>query len=1108
MKRFLAIFLAFSLIFNFFSIPFSYADTIDELKKVEIGDDITNIEELNGSGDNDTTTELGGFQNETGQIKTSNNILAKIISGILEILDLIHWPLMKFALAIPTIDGCIFNTNNNFKLSFFDAKPAGLAGGIQGAISAIYNAFRYLVTATYIVVLVYLAIRMMLSSVGRQKAHYKELFKHWLIGLLLLFSFHWVMAFIIWLSNTFVDILAETATGILRDGLTVPSGISAVTASDIQNSPITSFIALRISEATAEGSLLDSILGIFLSLIKPILLTLLLWSAFSIIVTYFRRLFTIAVLILTFPLVALSYVFDKIGDKKAQTLSIWLKEFMVNVMVQPIHAILLVFIAMLFSTGLSVTQSATSEFPGGLFGPHIIGAIMSIVALRLIPVGEDLLKKLFQINSSMGPGSGGIAGSMAKAGMAYQGAKAMAGSLKKVGSSAFTARRLNKRYGNINKTAKRDARNAGKDARNAALAKGTSAFKAARAGIKARHSSLKNNSKYHDMLKELKEATGTSTIGGANAKALAQVFGVSAGVGAAITGADSGKFLSTAGTNAVIGSTIAGGLASAPNAVKSFLVGDVHKAEDYKRRAEQLDKKSAADIDKLSKEDKKKIAAELGISVDLVKGANKNKLIKAYRDMGVAARFGANKDELKKFTSFHGEAKNIENGLMPDGSGPLDYSRFSKFNQTKNGVLGELNGEIYQLNTNGNPKLDDGKAVSCVSTLKGQALTQENLMTAINNQEYNELSARLNNERVKLESKKADKNQAQIDVSNAEIAFDNAKKALARAQRSGDDTQILAAQEVFKTSQNTLSEKKGRLADANTEVSTATRNISTIESDMKKIYVEERRNQLDADMAFHRLSGEQPQYAETAFKLVSENPSSGTITRDADHVSLNYTIGTGKDKITSTYIINNDGGIDTTLNNNTNRQIHQFIGRNDEIFTDLANAQSTYASALSTKNPTTIKNAELNLQQLESQARNAYSVKVAEFTSNPSSVSSIPIGATSEIQDFFVTNQSVQQIMGHGFISEFEPLPDNGFEFGICDDLTNTLETWNNKQVTITLSRYSDTILHYEVRNSFTNLRVAEGDINVDAHFNNKELNSTGNSITISHNKKGAWFKD
>ena len=50
-------------------------------------------------------------------------------------------------------------------------------------------------------------------------------------------------------------------------------------------------------------------------------------------------------LIVISPLITITYALDKAGDGKAQSFFVWFKEFTVNVLIQPLHALIyLVFI--------------------------------------------------------------------------------------------------------------------------------------------------------------------------------------------------------------------------------------------------------------------------------------------------------------------------------------------------------------------------------------------------------------------------------------------------------------------------------------------------------------------------------------------------------------------------------------------------------------------------------------------------------------------------------------------------------------------------------------------------------------------------------------------
>lgn len=266
------------------------------------------------------------------------------------------------------ISRLIFNYEPMTKLSFFDTSVTdGMPYNLMQAIAPVYVAFRYIAIICYVAIILYLAIRMLLSTVSKQKAMYKELIKVWVSGVLILLTFNWLMTYTIVLSDTLVEVLASAVKYDTNSGVLMNSLGSLDT----------------IIEMCVDGA------GIFIALIY---LLILLGMTVAVWWTYIKRLFTVALLIMVFPLVTITYVFDKIGDRKSQILGSWTKEFMTNVFVQPIQAMALILIMM-------AMQTTTV----GLFG----GLIKLVLLFMLFPA-EKLLKRIFDVNP--GINGGGFAG--------------------------------------------------------------------------------------------------------------------------------------------------------------------------------------------------------------------------------------------------------------------------------------------------------------------------------------------------------------------------------------------------------------------------------------------------------------------------------------------------------------------------------------------------------------------------------------------------------------------------------------------------------------------------------------------------------------------------
>ena len=942
MKKVFSLFLVITLILNFVS--FSYADTniIDRLIEVD-PDSALSTPEITDSNN------VSGFEDSDNDGDEPKwGILAPLINILLSILGFFPSLILKLIYLLPTIDGIIFNSNNAFNITIFEAPTTtnGTIGGyLQSSISAVYNAFRYLVTAVYIVVLVYLAIRMMFSSIGRQKAKYKELFKYWLIGLLMLFSFHWVMAGIVWLSNTIVSILYSltlqvmtSATGGVENFL-VKFGLS-------DNTPLTDFIVAKITDFLGATVLVFGWAGVFATPILAIIFAILLIkSAFSIIVTYFKRFFTILVLVLLFPIVVLSYVFDKIGDRKAQTLSIWIKEFVTNVMIQPIHALILAFIGIMFA-------KASDSF---LLTNAVFAPIFCLLALRLIPMGEELLKKLFQISSQMGPGSHGIAGSVAQAGMALRGMREIGGSLKNNFSKAKKLRELRQAEG--------------LDSSFKAAVKGAKNGVGGHRGIKGALAAVdnhKNSSAYKNYKKAVEKETGSKSMVGAYAKAYAPAVGVVGGVGSAITGASSGQFLSKAATNAAIEGTLMGALADAPRTFDKFLHGDATKAEDYEKRAKGFANMSSEDAKSLlkdeNKEEIKKIAIELGVSEgkvrNLIQRGEFGQVVDAYRSVGNAMRWGIGKEDAKKYSQLYRTQASFDKSKVEGGG--LQAVR-DRLRQDTNGFIERYVEEdgTYAYDVDGNYiRISDGKTkgkpFKITSDMVGKSADTVAREILEADKDYSTLKAKVDH------ADKALNGYITTDPDTGnDIRISGARDKLQEAIDNRDK-----ARDAFGTNSDQYKIANARVTEVREEVDTLSRSLRADRTELDSMTKKQVSSLLASDEASQGAMG--ITFAETAYEAVTKAEDYRADTRTSTTVGSIDTNGMSKTfGSTTTISVNNPAtGTPTVYTMETplemmgdkERAISDFVKTvNNPQATEPQIAQAAYNMASATRGDTTPK---------------------------------------------------------------------------------------------------------------------------------------------------------
>ena len=244
---------------------------------------------------------------------------------------------------------------------------------IRNIVSSFYKVLRMVAIIGLLSVLIYTGIKIIISSNTKDKAKYKELILNWFIGVVLAFSMHYIMAFIL---N-----VVEEVMGVL-EGLT---GVIEVTAGDETfKTNLIGLARFQLQQRTFSAKV--GYLVMYVALIT---------YTFKFTFIYLKRVLIMAFLTVISPIVALTYPIDKANDGKAKGFEMWLKEFMYNALLQPLHYILYYI---LVSTSLSLAAN---------------NLIYGIAALMFISHAEKLLKKIFNFGKAGAGTVGGLAGAFA-----------------------------------------------------------------------------------------------------------------------------------------------------------------------------------------------------------------------------------------------------------------------------------------------------------------------------------------------------------------------------------------------------------------------------------------------------------------------------------------------------------------------------------------------------------------------------------------------------------------------------------------------------------------------------------------------------------------------
>lgn len=226
---------------------------------------------------------------------------------------------------------------------------------LRKMVSIWYQVLRYIAVIGLLSILIYLGIKIILSSSAGKKAEYKSALINWIIAMFLIFIMHYIMAFIIVLIQKFTTLLGKSIGNI------------KVTFGD--KTFITNFMGLARFQAQ-ENSLTNQ-LGYVIIYIAFITLT------FKFTFIYFKRMLKMAILTLVAPLVAMMYPLDKKGGGKARGFDFWLKEYIYTALLQPVHLLLY---NLLIGTAVQIS---------------VKNPIYAIIALFFMANAEKMFKKIF-----------------------------------------------------------------------------------------------------------------------------------------------------------------------------------------------------------------------------------------------------------------------------------------------------------------------------------------------------------------------------------------------------------------------------------------------------------------------------------------------------------------------------------------------------------------------------------------------------------------------------------------------------------------------------------------------------------------------------------------
>ena len=270
------------------------------------------------------------------------------------------------------IEKIIFNGVPILDINFFSNTAGGQAvaensaiGLIRNTVATWYVSFRNLVIIAMAAIIIYIGIRMALSTIPQGKAKYKRMLIGWVQALVIIFVIHMVMILIINANNNVVDIFQNSLYRI--DDLVTAEGAEDANETSIYDTIRTRAYDPRISIAFP---------AVIIYMVLIITWLRFLW-------VYAKRSFTILILVVIAPFIGAKYAIDSASGKKGTSFSSWLYDFTFNVLIQTVHAIVYV-----------VIMSSVINFAFD----SIIGFIVALIFLNFMLSADEIFRSIFNFS--------------------------------------------------------------------------------------------------------------------------------------------------------------------------------------------------------------------------------------------------------------------------------------------------------------------------------------------------------------------------------------------------------------------------------------------------------------------------------------------------------------------------------------------------------------------------------------------------------------------------------------------------------------------------------------------------------------------------------------
>ena len=266
---------------------------------------------------------------------------------------------------ISILNANVFNLKNTYTVGTGSQTKTinqhGILLKLKETISGWFYTTRLLAMMINLIILIYVGIRMATSSIASEEAKYKKMLINWFESMLVLFFLHYLMYVIFYISDFMLNIIV-----LLKENLKNTQNAESFESTIIQT---------IYSDMMIVGGVKYALYSLFFWFVTALHL--------KFFFMYFKRMLTLFFLVVISPFITVTYPIDKIGDGRAQAYENWLKEFVINVVIQPIHAIS--YLVFVYTAG-KIAEKAP-----------IVGIIFLLALGRV----ENIVRNIFKITDSV-----------------------------------------------------------------------------------------------------------------------------------------------------------------------------------------------------------------------------------------------------------------------------------------------------------------------------------------------------------------------------------------------------------------------------------------------------------------------------------------------------------------------------------------------------------------------------------------------------------------------------------------------------------------------------------------------------------------------------------